>query len=990
MLPEEFLRAVWPQQGYYCVASPFSTPDGKHLYAHSVHETIEDAAREVASLVDKRRDVYFAVHSLKSERLWNPNKIDPKTGDRGAFEIRTHRNMSSARALFFDIDVSDTGDKYRTQAEALASLRSFCASVSLPRPTLVSSGGGVHVYWLLDEDMASEDWRPLAAQLRKLAQHYGFKIDPMRTTDISSVLRVPGTFNFKADPLPVTVLATSEPIPVDKMRKLLRAAIIEADIPEEPTRAAPVGPGASLGSNLEPEFEAPPVSPKALVTACAQARYLAAARGDVTEPEWYHGMVGVFRFTEGGRKIVHKLSEGYPHYNAADTDAKLDQHENWTDPDGRKLGPTSCAKIAEVSAKPELCQSCPFFQKVTTPLGAARFKDEAPPPKVDAVTQEGEEIVVEIPPPPAPYSRLKSGGVAVETKNADGDTEYRVIYSYDLYPVRRMVNHAAQTEEHVWHVELPRSEAKDFMLEADALYDPRKFAVAVSHQGLYPTKANLPYLQEYMTAYISKLQSMTDPENQATHLGWTDDYKNFILPDKVLLPEDKSRVAYLSVGAKRSSANILKRGTLERQVELLRFYKSTAYIPNQFFILCGLAAPIFYASGHHGIIVNASGDAGASKSSSLYTASSFWGDPSLYPINGTNNGATVRGRNERVTVLANLPICVDEITHMPVRDAVDLAMSITQPGHRIRLETTGVERAAIDSHKSTIMMTTANSSLHSMLSMDNAAGTAGSMRVFEILFKAQEVHKKFEADAFLHDLKDNCGHVGEAFMRIVMRDQENIVRRVRAKIKEFDEACGIRASERFWSAVMGTAIVAGEVARENGLLDFDTRSIEEWLRLTQVPHMRGIVSTEYADPLSIVSNYIATISGNTIVTSKVKGPTADKPITAVTRRPSGPLYAHYDTDNELLYILKQGFREYCARIGANCNNILNELNKGPQPYQKVVIEKNTRRVLGAHTDYSTAQVYCFILNMKHKEVSGRVELEVAGSSDKPDDLKEAS
>jgi Nuclease-related domain len=45
-----------------------------------------------------------------------------------------------------------------------------------------------------------------------------------------------------------------------------------------------------------------------------------------------------------------------------------------------------------------------------------------------------------------------------------------------------------------------------------------------------------------------------------------------------------------------------------------------------------------------------------------------------------------------------------------------------------------VERLHVDAlATTTIMMTTANSSLHGLLSLNNAAGTAGSMRVLEIV-----------------------------------------------------------------------------------------------------------------------------------------------------------------------------------------------------------------------------------------------------------------
>lgn len=634
-----------------------------------------------------------------------------------------------------------------------------------------------------------------------------------------------------------------------------------------------------------------------------------------------------------------------------------------------------------------ICEKCPFWGQVKTPLSAARYKDPAERPTVELKVQDDEVVTLEIPDPPKPFTRLRSGGIAVQTKDPDGNEINKVIYDYDLYPIRRMVNSVAEREEHVWHVKLPRGEEKDFVLEADALYDPRKFTVAIAHQGVYPHKSNLPYLQEYMTAYIAELQKMVDPEAQVTHLGWNEDRTRFILPEKTILQGGKSQQSLLTLGAKRSSMNIGTKGTLERQVELLRFYSRFGYEANQFFVLAGLASPIFFASGHHGVIVNASGAAGASKSTSLYTASSMWGEPSLYPINGTNNGATVRGRNERVTVLANLPICVDEITHMPIKDAVDLAMGITQPGHRIRLETTGVERAAVDSQKSTIMLTTANSSLHGMLSTDNTAGTAGSMRVFEIMFHAREIHQKYEADEFLHGLKENYGHVGEVFMRYVIDNLDDIKTRVRSKIKQVDAAAGIAASERFWSATIGTVLVAGEIAQDLGLLSYDTDRLYDWVVATQLPHMRGVVSHEYADPLAVLTNYLAEISGNTVVTERVEMGGDGGHVTAVRRKPHGAVLAHLDLSKNICHVLKQGFRGYCMKLGANQLQIVKELNKGPNFGSKIVSDVNTRRVLGAGTDYATAQAYCFTVNMAHPDVSGKVPLSVVSTPQDTSDTK---
>jgi hypothetical protein len=247
----------------------------------------------------------------------------------------------------------------------------------------------------------------------------------------------------------------------------------------------------------------------------------------------------------------------------------------------------------------------------------------------------------------------------------------------------------------------------------------------------------------------------------------------------------------------------------------------------------------------------------------------FWGQPELYPINGTNNGATVRGRNERVATLANLPVCVDEITHMPAKDAVDLAMSITQPGHRIRLDTTGIERANLESYKATIMLSTGNNSLHGLLSTDNAAGTAGSMRVFEMRFKPTGVHTKAQADDYLHELKQNYGHFGELFVQYVMKNLPAVQARVRELVREIDAVC---ASSRPSASGRARSPRCSSPARSPSswaFISYDLAALRQWIVTEQVPEMRGIVKEEYSDPLGIVTDYLETISANMLVMEKL-------------------------------------------------------------------------------------------------------------------------
>lgn len=972
MTPATFLRHVWPATGVYCLATPFVIPGTTtRTYAHKTFTDI-DAAAAYATQQMRTQDVYFAVHTLQAPRVWNAQKKNRKTGDLGAYEVRTHTNMAAARTLFFDLDVGPSSEhtaKYATQQEALIGLRHFCVATQLPKPTIVSSGGGLHVYWVLAEALPTAEWRPLGESLRRLARSHGLRADPARTTDVSSVLRVGGTWNHKQTPTlrAVTMLHTGTPTPVATITAVLREALIRVGR-EMPTAVVPPPAAAAvLGNNLQsPVFDGPPVKLSAVLAVCPQMRRIVQLRGNVSEPEWYHAL-NLVRFVEHGATLVHRISEGHPDYHYEATEAKRLQL------DEKDIKPTSCAKFAEVAGD-ERCATCVFFGKVKSPLVAARYKD--PAPAVVVPPPDGTTIPpTEIPPPPEPYTRRKGGGIAMQGKTKDGDETHTVIYAHDLYPLRRLVNAASAVEQQVWCVVLPREGPREFTIDADALYDRRKFVTAIANTGLYPDASFIPFVQDYMVAYINELQRLVDPETQRNHLGWCEAHTQFILPDRVLFADGHVRPAQLSEGAARASLQVHSQGSITTHCELLAFYHRAAYLPHQFFITASLAAPLFYMTGHHGVILNASGEAGASKSTSLYTAASLWGQPELYPINGTNNGATVRGRNERVTTLANLPICVDEITHMLPRDAVDLAMSITQPGHRIRLASDGIERRGSGSYKATMMLTTANNSLHTMLSTDNAAGTAGSMRVVEIEFKALAVHAKHEADTYWHELKQHFGQIGPRFMAYVVQHTEQIGVRVREEMRAIDQRCDIRASERFWSATIASVVVACEIANELGLLPYSAAALREWAVTEQIPHMRGVVAEEYTTPMGILAEYLEHINGDILVATKMSGNTN---LTNVVKAPRGQLLAHFDTEEHTMWVLRKGFKDYCLRSGANCTKILDDLLNIRADVHghpaRVLYSKRTRKLLGVGTEYAKAQSWCFAINMAHPEVTGVVDL----------------
>ena len=142
-------------------------------------------------------------------------------------ESRKKEDCLYLRSFFVDLDAGADkqakhgADKvYLTAEEAWYDLQEKLDS-AFPRPTyVVFSGVGIHAYWVTVEDISYTDWKTLAARFKLYCQLSGLKIDPARTADASSIMRVPGSRHQ-------TSMATASVVQVNSLfhYQTLRAAI---------------------------------------------------------------------------------------------------------------------------------------------------------------------------------------------------------------------------------------------------------------------------------------------------------------------------------------------------------------------------------------------------------------------------------------------------------------------------------------------------------------------------------------------------------------------------------------------------------------------------------------------------------------------------------------------------------------------------------------------------------------------------------------------
>ncbi|MDB2372546.1 AAA family ATPase [Amylibacter sp.] len=178
---EEFLEKVLPQSGIYML---FLTKEKKNF--HRSYTNIDTMASAVDWFDNSGYSVYHACSSFHTE------------------ESRKADNTAHFRSFFLDLDCglkkANEGKGFIDKAAACNALKDFCKKLGLPKPTIIDSGGGFHVYWTLQDDIEADEWLSLATKLKQLTKFHKFAADHSRTSDRASLLRPVKATNHKYSP----------------------------------------------------------------------------------------------------------------------------------------------------------------------------------------------------------------------------------------------------------------------------------------------------------------------------------------------------------------------------------------------------------------------------------------------------------------------------------------------------------------------------------------------------------------------------------------------------------------------------------------------------------------------------------------------------------------------------------------------------------------------------------------------------------------------
>lgn len=926
----EFLRRIWPASGLYVIAR--LTGKG---FRHQVCETIEEAANYAAQFDASGVATYHA-NAVFREREVETVKPSGEVWR----QVRTHSNVRALKCFWMDLDVEPGNEKkFASQEEALNALVDFCNATSLPVPMIVSSGGGVHVYWTLTHEILPETWKQTANGLKALAVAHKFKTDGACTGDLARVLRPVGTANRKlAVPRAVELVADAEDHDYDWLKARIERALKQVGVaPPEAVRAVESATeGINQAFAIAKEF--PPCSALKVADRCAQMARMRDSRGNIPEPHWYAGIQLMCHSTEGD-VLIHQWSAGHPAYNEAETNKKIIQIR------AQAIGPTKCVKFEE--RNPGGCEGCPFLGKITSPAQLGTFVQAAPTP---VVTTEiaGQMVEVKLPPVPAPFTRGEKGGIYVEE---DGITHK--IYEYDCFPTEIAYDEQLGYETMRIRHWLPQEGWRECVMRSSLLASPKDFETSLRDQHIQPLIRNK--MAMYHDSYIRTIREQAKMRKLFKAQGWKSEDTEFVLGDK-LYRKDGAVQAGFSHGAKGFLENIRAQGSLATWRDLTYVFNTPGLEPHAFMLLCAFAAPLLKLDARQGFTVAALGDTGAGKSTMGKFLASVYGHPDLTWIKRND---TALARLQRIGAYYALPVYMDEVTTIAPKELRDLVYTVSTGKGRDSMRQDYTLREGAE--WATILITSTNDSLQSKLQLEKQNAEAESMRLFE--FRFPRVKAFTDVAPILHGaLAENYGVAGPAYIARLVSDRDRIKRDLGEAMARTEHDFGMDQKERFWSQAIAFTLYAGHLARDAGLIDFDPDRIRPWL-LAETRRMRGDVKESIVGCVSILADYLNEHIGERLVITQLNASMA-----AVGQRPNRELSSRFEKDTHTLWVSRKHVKDYLDRNNLDYNRTRDELIE-----RGILLDANAKKVLGAGTDQTGGQTPCWKIRTNHPELEGVVQ-----------------
>lgn len=842
MNTQEFLERILPRQGVYYAAY---FPNKDNLFCcHKACSSIPELASTLLSLDKRYYAVFHACASYKQACVVGAN------GSKKSYRVESNRAF--ARTFWLDLDVGE-GKGFATKDHALAALHNLCKKFGV-FPMTVSSGHGVHAYFIMDRDIPAEEWDPVALRLDGLLKHVKFPVDPSRTKDFASILRPVGTHNKKATPLPVELIEDAGPISFDWFRDRLLAltkGLKDIKLPNsapatEEEIALDKGPS---DPNVKARWDSAYVRAyefKAdaglICEKCQQMKRFRDSKGDLSYWAWFAG-IGVLKYCENGEQLAKDWSANRAATGHTNTDTAL-KWDSWDD----KKGPGTCELFARENSG---CEGCPNRGKVKTPysfgfLSAEELHEHDQPPQeapMELATSDfgtsasSEDEVKGV---PGYYWGGDDQGLMREVEDRKGVLTPRVFCKTRFVVVDRSVNGTGEMEYVFSKCDPFEKTWSTFRIPCgactgnDLIRNLATYGI-VSSSG----KDSDSDMKAYVKDCIDTINRRVKATRTISVFGWQDD-GSFVIGTRAYKKGDESYTQVLVDKNRREDLPFFPDpiGTAQGYADAFNaVYANQGMEPFQYAICSLWGSPLVQLcnSEYNGIPCALTGiESGLGKTTAAKVAFCAFGNSAVATTNGFG-GITINALPQRLAGFKNLPLILDEMTDGTKSEYSRLLYQLANGANKDRLNSDGSAKKRL--HWRSQCVVTGNSNITSALTTDDANASAQQMRVFEISIDDFPNIRKFSDPNFVankvKEMEKNCGAVGDVYIKYLVNHADEIKQRLIDVLDPTKHAdCkGVLFTEpqaRFYRYHISCSLVAAAIMKELGISRLDLRALREF------------------------------------------------------------------------------------------------------------------------------------------------------------------
>lgn len=898
---KEFFEKILPSQGNVCIVGYNAD---KTIFRQRFTDSVDGAIALVEDFVNQGFGSSFTPGTYEGLR-------------------RKEEDCIWIKSFFIDLDVQHGDVYYDSKEEAIEDLKRFTSTIEWPDPVLVDSGGGVHAYWIFDEEMPADEWVGYAKRFEQLCVDYGLRADPQVLANLSMPMRALGTINYRYDPpRPTALLTDVYTYDVNILLPALGTVDSAFDLKNvdkglDPDTQAIV---EKRRGNYEYEFSRIAVA-SAEGNGCAQIKWIIENTAECPEPLWYAGLSVAIRCKDGGQAI-HLMSEGHPQYDAADTERKAAQslrEANWAH---------GCDAFRALS--PERCEGCPYAGRITGPIDLGKIVKLPEPEHQEDSVQETTEPVRDTKDPERilifpdflkPYQRGVNGGIYYtppprrDKKGKLIQDDPDLVTPSDVYPIKRVYS-PHDGECLVMKLYLPLDASREFLLPLKDVASLERLKSTLATSGVVFEPNNAGRLASYLMRWSMYLIETQKADVMRIQQGWTEERDAFIVGTREITRHGE-RACPPSPMSKNVVRYLKPEGSYDEWKKCMRMFNDPGYELHAFTVLCGFASPLMELTNVNGVTLSLySNEPGTGKTGALYGALSIWGKPDALSVFDATPNALI----SRMITSKNLPFGLDEQGNLEPKTVSNLIYNISSGQPKLRMMSSVNQERELAFNTRLIAILTTNQSIRGLLYDHRANATAENVRLMEPEVLRPNVNG-YELTSergvrMFNPLKSHYGHAGPDYVQgIYELGMDAVQRRVQVEYLKVAEKYSRNSEYRFLSNLLATARTAGDICNQRNILSFDLDRIFHVIGQEFDDVIAGKKRDDENNRSDIVGDFINKNIQNCLVLRDGK----------VMAEPRQSLFVRAEVDTGLIYISSSALKEYLKFIRMDVRNFETKL-----------------------------------------------------------------